>query len=178
MLRVFTGQSATPLDRGYRMGDARGLPCQWPVGPRHRPRTPRAGNLGPRVPAVPWPQPKRRLGGPRRVTTAAALRGCPRRGGASRLGALKRENRCLLSGGSSAQGYAKISFQDLDSEHRRAKLRVVNKLRDGRASKCSHRTVRPLFLLALISQAAHAAPRWERADAGPRWERADAPRWE
>jgi hypothetical protein len=36
-----------------------------------------------------------------------------------------------------------------------------------------------LFVLALISQAAHAGPRWERSDAGPRWERADAgPRWE
>ena len=41
-----------------------------------------------------------------------------------------------------------------------------------------------LFVLALVSQAAHAAvagtaaPRWERSDAAPRWESVDAPRWE
>jgi hypothetical protein len=41
-----------------------------------------------------------------------------------------------------------------------------------------------LFVLALVSQAAHAAvsgtaaPRWEGPVAAPRWESADAPRWE
>jgi hypothetical protein len=35
-----------------------------------------------------------------------------------------------------------------------------------------------LFVLALMSQAAHAGPRWDRSDAGPRWDRVDGPRWE
>jgi hypothetical protein len=41
-----------------------------------------------------------------------------------------------------------------------------------------------LFVLALVSQAAHAAvsgtaaPRWDGPVAGPRWESTDAPRWE
>ena len=41
-----------------------------------------------------------------------------------------------------------------------------------------------LFVLALVSQAAHAAvsgsaaPRWDGADAAPRWDRVDAPRWD
>ena len=41
-----------------------------------------------------------------------------------------------------------------------------------------------LFVLALVSQAAHAAvsgsaaPRWDGPDAAPRWDRVDAPRWD